>query len=86
MNAHVKATDCRAKYLLEMMHYFNRISIYINIMLLTIGALAMFISYGSLYESLNEHILLSKERYSGQYILALHFSDPISVYVFILCM
>ena len=55
-------------------------------MLLTIGALAMFISYGSLYESLNEHILLSKERYSGQYILALRFSDPISVYVFILCM
>ena len=49
LNAHlqsqrfVKATDSRGKYLLDMMHYFNPISV--NTMPLTTGASASFVSY-----------------------------------------
>ena len=43
-----------------MMHYFNLISV--NTMPLTTGALASFESYGGLYESLIDHILLPIER------------------------
>ena len=66
MNAHlqgqrfIKATDYRGEYLMEMMSYFNLISV--NTLSPTSSASASFVSYGGLYESLIDHILLPAER------------------------
>ena len=66
MNAHlqgqrfIKATDYRGEYLLGMMNYFNLTSV--NTQPLTSGASASFVSYGGLYESLIDHILLPTQR------------------------
>ena len=66
MNTHlrgqrfIKATDYRGEYLLGMMNYFNLTSV--NTQSLTTGASASFVSYGGLYESLIDHILLHIQR------------------------
>ncbi|MCG7879141.1 MAG: reverse transcriptase domain-containing protein [Candidatus Thiodiazotropha endolucinida] len=66
LNAHlqgqrfIKATDSRGEYLLEMMNYFNLVSV--NSLPITVGATASFVSYGGQYESLIDHILLPVER------------------------
>ena len=56
----IKATDYRCEYLLGMMNNFNLTSV--NMQPLTSGALASFVSYGCLYESLIDHILLPTQR------------------------
>ena len=56
----IKATDYRGEYLLGMMNYFNLTSV--NTQPLTSGASASFVSYGGLYESLIDHILLPTQR------------------------
>ena len=56
----IKATDYRGEYLLGMMNTFNLTSV--NTQPLTSGASASFVSYGCLYESLIDHILLPTQR------------------------
>ena len=66
MNAHlqgqrfIKATDYRGEYLLGMMRYFDLVSI--NTLPIASGAQASFVSYGDLYESLIDHILIPSQR------------------------
>ena len=56
----IKNTDVRGKYLLDMMKYHNLVSV--NTLPICTGATASFVSYGDLYESLIDHILLPRER------------------------
>ena len=56
----IKATDCRGEYLLAMMRYYDLISV--DTLLSTAGASSSFVSYGDLYESLIDHVLLPAER------------------------
>ena len=66
MNAHlqgqrfIKATYYRGEYLLGMMNDSNLTSV--NTQPLTSGGSASFVSYGGLYESLIDHILLPTQR------------------------
>ena len=56
----IKVTDARGRYLLDMMHNHSMLSL--NTLPTCVGATASFVSYGDLYESLIDHILLPIER------------------------
>ena len=79
MNTHLqgqrfmKATDYRGEYLLGMMNYFNLTSV--NMQPLSSGASTSFVSYGGLYESLIDHILLPTQRLEKQSHIAWHKLD-----------
>ena len=56
----IKSTDDRGKCLLDLMNYYNLVSL--NTLSLCSGATSSFVSYDSIYESLIDHVLLPFER------------------------
>ena len=56
----IKSTDDRGKCLLDLMNYYNLVSL--NTLSLCSGATSSFVSYDNIYESLIDHVLLPLER------------------------
>ena len=56
----IKVTDACGRHLFDMMHNHSMLSL--NTLPTCVGATASFVSYGDLYESLIDHILLPIER------------------------